>query len=39
MLKVRGEVPFVIHHKQQTCKTEVYFLLLYMEQKLLFYQE
>lgn len=39
MLKVGGKVPFVIHHIQQSCKTEIYFLLLYVEQRLLFYQE
>jgi len=39
MLKVGGKVPFVIHHTQQSFKTEIYFLLLYVKQRLLFYQE
>jgi len=39
MLKVGGKIPFVIHHIQQAFKTEIYFLLLYVEQRLFFYQE
>jgi hypothetical protein len=39
MLKVGGKVPFVVHHTQKPFKTEIYILLLYIEQRLLFYQE
>jgi hypothetical protein len=39
MLKVGGKVPSVIHHIQESFKTEICFLLLYVEQRLLFYQE
>jgi hypothetical protein len=35
MPKVGGKVPFVIHHVQQSFKTEIYSLLLYVEQRLL----